>query len=73
MEAFHEVAAALEAKFGPGEIRFHRLAAAKHGGCGRGKGREAVKLIDGLENSDDVQAVYANFEMSGKVMEKLSA
>ena len=37
------------------------------------KGEKLLKLIDALEDSDDVQAVYANFEMSEKVMEKLSA
>ncbi len=37
------------------------------------KGEKLLKLIDALEDSDDVQTVYANFEMSDKVMEKLSA
>ena len=31
-----------------------------------------MKLIDVLEDSDDVQNVYANFEVPEDVMEKLS-
>lgn len=32
-----------------------------------------LKLIDALEDNDDVQNVYANFDISDEVMEKLSA
>jgi len=32
-----------------------------------------LKLIDQLEDSDDVQTVTANFEASDEVMEKLMA
>lgn len=32
-----------------------------------------LKLIDALEDLDDVQAVFANFEVSDDVMAKLSA
>lgn len=32
-----------------------------------------IKLIDALEDFDDVQNVYANFEVSDDVMKKLSA
>lgn len=32
-----------------------------------------LKLIDMLEELDDVQKVYANFELSDEVMEKLAA
>jgi uncharacterized protein (UPF0216 family) len=35
------------------------------------RGEKLLKMIDALEDSDDVQAVYANFEMSEKVLEKL--
>ena len=31
------------------------------------------KLIDALEDSDDVQNVYGNFDVSDEVMEKLDA
>jgi transcriptional/translational regulatory protein YebC/TACO1 len=32
-----------------------------------------LKLIDALEDLDDVQAVFANFEVSDAVLAKLSA
>jgi YebC/PmpR family DNA-binding regulatory protein len=39
-------------------------------------GKEAeqmLKLMDGLEDSDDVQKVYANFDIADEEMERLSA
>jgi transcriptional/translational regulatory protein YebC/TACO1 len=39
-------------------------------------GKEAeqmLKLMEGLEDSDDVQKVYANFDISDEEMERLSA
>src|SRR6185369_11525905 len=35
--------------------------------------RKIFKLIDALEDSDDVQNVYGNFDVSDEVMEKLDA
>ena len=35
--------------------------------------RKIFKLIDALEDSDDVQNVFANFDVSDEVMEKLDA
>jgi transcriptional/translational regulatory protein YebC/TACO1 len=32
-----------------------------------------LKLLNVLEDDDDVQNVYSNFEVSDEVMEKLSA
>jgi len=37
------------------------------------KARSIMKLIDTLEDDDDVQAVYSNFEVSDEVLAKLSA
>ena len=37
------------------------------------KAREIMKLLDRLEESDDVQNVYANFEVSEAVSQRLSA
>ena len=37
------------------------------------KAQSLMKLIDTLEDDDDVQNVYANFEISDEVMAKLSA
>jgi YebC/PmpR family DNA-binding regulatory protein len=36
-------------------------------------GRSLTKLLDALDDHDDVQNVYANYEMSEALMEKLSA
>ena len=36
-------------------------------------GEKLLKLIDALEDSDDVQNVYANYDMSDAVFEKLSS
>jgi len=35
--------------------------------------RKVLRLIDALEDSDDVQNVYANFDISDEVMEKIDA
>ena len=32
-----------------------------------------LKLIEALDDSDDVQNVYANFEISDALMQKMSA
>jgi transcriptional/translational regulatory protein YebC/TACO1 len=35
--------------------------------------RKVLRMIDALEDSDDVQDVYANFNVSDEIMEKLDA
>jgi transcriptional/translational regulatory protein YebC/TACO1 len=35
--------------------------------------RKVFKLIDALEDSDEVQNVYANFDVSDKVLEEVDA
>jgi transcriptional/translational regulatory protein YebC/TACO1 len=37
------------------------------------KAQSLLKLIDSLEDDDDVQNVYSNFEVSDEVAAKLSA
>ena len=37
------------------------------------QGEKLFKLIEGLNEHDDVQNVYANFEVSDALMQKLSA
>jgi len=34
---------------------------------------QALKLVEALEDSDDVQSVYANFDISDEIMEKLTS
>ncbi len=36
-------------------------------------GQRLLRMIEGLEDSDDVQNVYANFEIADEVLERLSA
>jgi YebC/PmpR family DNA-binding regulatory protein len=73
VESFHEVSAALEKKFGPARSASIVWRPQNTVEVDEEKGEKLLKLIDALEDSDDVQNVYANFEMSEKVMEKLSA
>ncbi|MBI4725246.1 MAG: YebC/PmpR family DNA-binding transcriptional regulator, partial [Rhodomicrobium sp.] len=73
VEAYHEVSAALESKFGPAKSASIVWRPQNTVEVDEEKGEKLLKLIDALEDSDDVQAVYANFDMSEKVMEKLSA
>ena len=35
--------------------------------------RKVFRLVDALEDLDDVQNVYANFDVSDEVMEKVDA
>jgi transcriptional/translational regulatory protein YebC/TACO1 len=49
------------------------LAAEKHRAGRRGVGQKLVRMIEGLEDSDDVQNIYANFEIADEVLERLSA
>jgi YebC/PmpR family DNA-binding regulatory protein len=72
-ENLHEVARALEAKFGE---------PAKTGLVWRPQnsiavddeaGEKILKLVEALEENDDVQNVYANFEISDALMQKMSA
>ncbi len=37
-----------------------------------GKAEQMMKLMEKLEDNDDVQNVYANFDISDEVMEKLN-
>jgi transcriptional/translational regulatory protein YebC/TACO1 len=37
------------------------------------KAQSLMKLIDNLEDDDDVQSVYSNFEVSEEILAKLSA
>ncbi|GFO82675.1 MAG: hypothetical protein A49_23020 [Methyloceanibacter sp.] len=36
-------------------------------------GGKLLRMIDALEDSDDVQQVYANFDLSDEVLQKLTA
>jgi YebC/PmpR family DNA-binding regulatory protein len=72
-ENFAEVARALEAKFG--EPRKSGLVWRPQNtvAVDDESGEKILKLIETLEDSDDVQNVYANFEISDALIAKLSS
>jgi YebC/PmpR family DNA-binding regulatory protein len=72
VDSYHDVLATLEKKFGAPKSSAIVWRPQNTVEVDEEKGEKLLKLIDTLEDSDDVQNVYANFEMSEKVMEKLS-
>ena len=72
-ESLHEVAKMLEDKFG--EPRSARIIWRPQNAVelDDDKGEKLLRMLEALEDSDDVQYVYANFEVSDAVIEKLSA
>lgn len=70
--AFESVKAALAAR----GIALHSAEVTKlaslHVPLGEKEGAQVLRLIEALEDSDDVQKVYANFEMSDELLAKLS-
>ena len=74
VEDFFAVRDALEAKLRRApRARKLRMVAATHHRARRGQAAGVLKLIDALDDNDDVQNVYANFEVSDAVCERLSA
>jgi len=72
-DQLHHVAKALEARFG--EANSARIVWRPQNGVpvDEEAGQKLLRMIDGLEDSDDVQNVYANFEIADEVLERLSA
>jgi YebC/PmpR family DNA-binding regulatory protein len=72
-EALHQVAKALEARFG--EPRSARILWRPKSGVpvDEEAGQKLLRMIDALEDSDDVQDVYSNFEIADELLERLSA
>ncbi|BDG04266.1 YebC/PmpR family DNA-binding transcriptional regulator [Anaeromyxobacter oryzae] len=69
----HAVAAALEArKFALGARRLTFVAKDTVKLQDPDKARQMLKLVDALEDLDDVQHVHANFEIDDKLMEQLA-
>ena len=46
--------------------------AEEHRCAGRGRARKLLRLIDALEDNDDVQDVYANFDIPDAVLEAVA-
>ena len=72
-ESFHEVAKALEAKFGEPRKAALTWKPQNTIAVDDETGEKILKLIDNLNEHDDVQNVYANFEVSDALMQKMSA
>jgi transcriptional/translational regulatory protein YebC/TACO1 len=72
-DSLREVAKALEAKFG--EPRKAALVWKPQNtvAVNDDQGEKLFKLIESLNEHDDVQNVYANFEVSDALLQKLSA
>ncbi|GGA57999.1 YebC/PmpR family DNA-binding transcriptional regulator [Pelagibacterium lentulum] len=72
-EDIGEVSSALEAALGEAESVKPVFKPQTTAPVDADKGASVMKLIENLEDDDDVQNVYANFEMSDEDMAKLSA
>ena len=70
---FNSVRDALEERFGPADSARLVWRPKTTSGIDEETAATLLKLIDTLEDSDDVQNVYANFEVGEDVLERLSA
>ena len=73
IEDFAAVRDALEAKLGPAQAARIVWRPQNTVMVDEDSGETLAKLLDALDDHDDVQNVYANYEMSEALMEKLSA
>jgi YebC/PmpR family DNA-binding regulatory protein len=69
----HQVAKALEARFGEPRAAQITWRPKTETPIDEETGQKLLRMIDALEESDDVQQVYANFEIADDVLERLSA
>jgi YebC/PmpR family DNA-binding regulatory protein len=72
-EDFNSVRDGLEAKFGPVDSARLLWRPKTTSAIDEETAATLLKLIDTLEDSDDVQNVYANFEVGEEVLQRLSA
>lgn len=72
-DAFNEVRDALEAGFGQPESAGLEWLPQTTVPVAEDQAETLMKMIEALEDSDDVQSVAANFEISDDVLQKLSA
>ena len=71
MEALHEVAKALEVKLGEPETAKLDWRAQLVVSLGEDDARQLMKLIDALDDNDDVQSVSGNYDVPDEVMAAL--
>jgi YebC/PmpR family DNA-binding regulatory protein len=72
-ESFHDVAKALEAKFGEPRKAALTWKPQNTLQIDDEQGEKVLKLLENLNELDDVQNVYANFEISDALVAKMSA
>ena len=72
-DTLHEVAKALEAKFGEPRKSGMMWKPQNSIVVDDEQGEKILKLMDALDDNDDVQNVYANFEVSDALVQKMSA
>ncbi len=73
VDDFFAVRDALEARFGEPETARLDWRPTTSVTLDEDKAASVMKLLDALDDSDDVQNVYANFDIPDEVMQKLSA
>lgn len=73
VDSFGEVRDALEKELGTSEAARIVFKPLDTKAVDEETGRSLLKLMDALDDHDDVQQVYANYEMTDAVMEKLAA
>src|SRR5262249_49957037 len=71
--SFHEVAKTLEAKFGEPRKAAPVWKPQNTLAVNDEQGEKVLNLIESLNEHDDVQNVYANFEVSDTLVAKMSA
>ena len=72
-DTLHEVGKALEAKFGEPRKSGMMWKPQNSVAVDDEAGEKILKLMDALDDNDDVQNVYANFEVSDALVQKMSA
>jgi YebC/PmpR family DNA-binding regulatory protein len=72
VDDLHEVARALEAGLGEAESVKLAWRAQTSVDVAEGEAEQILKLVDTLEEDDDVQTVWGNYELSDAVLEKLA-
>jgi len=72
-DELHQVAKALEERFGEPRATQILWRPKSEVPIDEESGQKLLRMIDGLEDLDDVQQVYANFDMAEDVLQKLTA
>jgi YebC/PmpR family DNA-binding regulatory protein len=72
-DQLHQVAKVLEARFGEPRVVQIMWRAKTEVPIDEETGQKLLRMIDALEESDDVQQVYANFDVAEDVLRRLTA